>query len=107
MSLKTLLAVANPWSNEFYMPKITGRKNIIRYMVAEQVRLYGKSFDQPYNVLTRNFKLLYSEYSEQQILWGVCCALVVCDRPFSTSKIKELICQLQPPGPAALNRNKS
>lgn len=97
MSLKALLASAVPWSDDFYVPDIRGHKNILRYMLAEQVRLYGKSFDQPYNILTRNMKLLVSEHSEKEVMWGVCCALVVCDRPFSTKKVKELICQSQLP----------
>lgn len=106
MSIKALLAAANPWSDDFYVPDIKGHKNIIRYMLAEQVRLYGKNFDQPYNILTRNFKLLCSEYSDQEVMWGVCCALVVCDHPFSTAKIKELICQSRPPESDESSPNK-
>jgi hypothetical protein len=96
MKISDIMKENNPYHQEYIVPEVKGTKDILKFMLARQKHLFNKTALEleglSYVVLQTNIKRLLSEYSEKEVMWGICAALSVCDHPFSTSKVKELIC---------------
>lgn len=87
----------SPIADEWEIPPGQGVSSLIKYLLAKQRREYNKTIlDQfSYAILTRNMKLLRTDYSDDDIKRAIALACLVADYPFSTKLIKEQLRWLQ------------
>lgn len=104
IELKDLLE-DNPLSHKFIFPKGATSKDLVKYLVAEQVRVFGERIDLPFPALQRNFNLLLKKYTLDELKRAIALGVRVANHPFSTKFVGELaqwvreshISDVQPP----------
>lgn len=77
-----------------FSPKVGNTpKELIKYLVAEQQRAYGKTVLEQFShaILVRNFKLLLKKYTPDQIKRGIALSVRTANHPATTRYISECI----------------
>jgi len=95
-SMVTLLE-NDPYSDKFVLPTLKTPKDLVRYLLAEQQRVFGETILSkiPYPALLRNFKLLMKQYSTEEIGRAIALSVRVGNNPGSTKFVKECVAWLK------------
>lgn len=81
-----------PLSDEWPVPDGSGPKFLLRYMKTQQVKTYGRYYqDLPSSILLRNIKLLCEEFEEDLIKRAIAQACLISEYPFSTKFIRTTV----------------
>ena len=82
--------IIHPSHKEYPVPE-GALKETYTWFIAQQVKSYGKSFEQSPTILKRNLKLLNKEYSWSAIKRAIVFACMTSEFPFSTKYLKEIL----------------
>jgi len=90
--------VNHPLSKNFKAPPARTPKELVNWMVALQVKTYGRATTIPLPGLLKNMKALLVKYGIDRVQRGIALAGFVSNYPFSTALVEKLILDMQEDG---------
>lgn len=86
--LKILLE-DDPLSTQFKVPQGKTAKDLTKYLIAQQMHVYGEKTELTYKALERNFKLLLKDFTPEELFRAIALGARLAHRPFTTKLVKD------------------